>query len=382
MTPAQNLSAEAPTETTGRRGVALIIEDDPQFGGVLAQHLRQAGYQPLQQYRGDDAIAACALRPSLVTLDIRLPDQDGWSVLHAIKQMPHMGDVPVLIISILDEAELGPDCGPTAFLSKPMRRGDLIDAIERLAPSPMESMRVLQVDDDPLIGELLGALLPASRFVIETVTNAQQGAESLARELPDIILLDLVMPKVNGFEFLQAVRSDPRTRHLPVLVVTAKHLTAQEEIELRQAAQMVIPKKSFTLEKFMDKLHRLERSNVLIRRFAPPAGRPSAPVSEVDLTQFREDFLDEARSCLSTIEVYLERGAHDSDDTLLDSAARAAHTLHGSAGMMGYDELGDIAAQAENFLRGLLAGKAALDQTHRTILLGLYDDMRRMVQQL
>ena len=179
--------------------VALIIEDDPQFSRMLAYHLLQAGYDPVQCERGQDAIAACSRRPALITLDILLPDLDGWRVLREIRRAPLMRRVPVIVISVLSEEELGTDCGPTAFLYKPTPRRDLIDAITHLAPRAAAPVRVLLVDDDPLTSELLCLMLRPPQFDVRTAAGARQAAETLASETPDVILLDLVMPEVSGF---------------------------------------------------------------------------------------------------------------------------------------------------------------------------------------
>ena len=373
----------AAPDAAAKSRVVWIIEDDPQFSDLLAFHLRPAGYHPVQHYRGRDAIAAArTLRPSLITLDILLPDLDGWNVLQEIKSVPFMQRVPVLVISILERAELGPDCGPTAFLRKPTPRAELIATIERLAPAPGAPTRVLLVDDDPLIGELIGAMLPSPRFALQTVTSARQAAAALNASLPDLILLDLVMPHVSGFEFLQTLRADPRTRHLPVLVLTAKHLSPQEQHDLSQAAQVVLTKETFTPDRLITKVRYLERVGALTGLPAVSTSPEDAPAVDVDTTQFRDDFLAEARARLSCLSASLEPGQRSEDADSIVSAVRAAHTLKGAAAMMGYPELGDLAAQAERLLVGAMDGTLALDLPRLAALRDLHRRMERMVESL
>ena len=366
--------------------VALIIEDDPQFSRMLAYHLLQAGYDPVQCERGQDAIAASLRlrsgqgppRPALITLDILLPDVDGWSVLREIRRAPLMQRVPVLVISVLSEAELGVGCGPTAFLYKPTSRLELIEAIARLAPRAPTPTRVLLVDDDPLMSELLHFMLRPPQFEIRTAAGARQAAEMLASEKPDVILLDLVLPEVNGFELLQALRADAATRALPVLVLTAKHLSPQEQIDLSQAAQLVMTKERFTLPRMLEKLHLLERAMPLLHA-SPPVGRDGAPPTlDVDLSLFREDFRDEARAHLSVIRAFAETG----DVAVVEDAARAAHTLKGSAAMMGYSEIGELAAHAERLLLDVRDGTTPLYPLPQSTLRDIYQRIEQIVEDL
>ncbi len=373
---ARTPSVRPPGALPGKDPIALIIEDDPKFSDLLAVHLRQAGYRPLQQYRGRDAVAASrALRPALITLDILLPDLDGWSVLGEIRSAPLMQQVPVLIISVLEAAELGPDCGPTVFLRKPTPRAELIQVIERLAPASDGPTRVL-------LAEMIGFLLPPSQFKLQAVASAQQAAAALNADLPDVVLLDLIMPRVNGFEFLQTLRADPRTRHLPVLVLTAKHLSPQEQVDLSQAAQAVITKAGFTPQRFIEKLRYLEQVNPLIHSSADADDRHLAQPDELDLSQFRDDFISEAHECLSAVRECYEKESGLSDAAAVERAARAAHTLKGAAGMMGYSSLGDLASQAERLLIGVRDGKVPVDAPRLAELRELHQFMERLVASL
>lgn len=358
--------------------VALIVEDDPAFGAMLSECLRQAGYLPVQQQRGQDAIAACALQPALVTLDIVLPDMDGWRVLREIKSLPFMQTVPVLVIAMPSEARSALACGPTAFLRKPAPRADLIDAIDRLAIHADGPTRVLQVDNDPLISELLGVILPSSRFTVLSTGDVQHAAAWLTANLPDIILLDLVMPEVNGFEFLQAVRADPRTRHLPVLVLTAKHLKPQEEIDLSQAAQVVISKETFTPEQLAAELHRLQRAQTVIQA-TRLAAEPPADTPDVDMSQFRQDFLVEAQDYLSVLDAFLGQEIGSPDNAAFEPVALAAHTLRGSAALMGYHELSRLAGRVESLLGRNGDEPAKLDSTGLEILRSLHANMQAAI---
>jgi len=362
--------------------IALIIEDDPQFSNMLAAHLTQVGYRPVQCARGRDAITACALRPALITLDILLPDQDGWSALDEIRKIPYMQRVPVLIISILDAAELGPDHGPTSFLHKPARKEDLVRAIDLLLPEPQLVTRVLHVDDDPLMCELLAALLPLPRFEVQTAASAREAASLLQGELPHVIVLDLVMPRVSGFEFLQTLRADPRTCHLPVLVLTAKHLSPQEQLDLTQAAQVVLAKSDFTLQRLDEKLRHLQRATSLLNRGSVPPELKLVQTQGFDLLQFRDDFLAEAQECLTGLRDIADDRSPVPDAATLDHALRAAHTLKGAAAMMGYSALSEFAARAEALLHSLHDGEAELNSARWAELQDLHRAMTQSIDEI
>ena len=364
---------------SGLHRAALIIEDDRQFNDILAVHLRQVGYQPVQCYGGQEALdVAQTLRPALITLDILLPDLDGWSVLRNLKSIPLMQRVPVLVVSVLDAAVLGSDCGPTAYLSKPASRAELIHAIELFVTPSGASTRVLMVDDDPLLSEMVGAMLRRPRFDFRSAPDAQAAIDVLGVELPDIILLDLVMPHISGFQFLELLRGDPRTRHLPVLALTAKHLTPQEQAELTRSAEVKLTKSTFTTELLLDKVHHLQRAQTLIGSLDPVMRADDAQPPDIDLAHFRDAFIAEARKQLSSLRACLENQAGEQAPALRENALRAAHTLKGAAAMMGYPELSDMAAQAER----LLGGASSLDADGVERLRGLCRQMENIVARL
>ena len=377
-----NTAATARDHTPNHR-VALVIEDEPQFSHMLAHHLAQVGYQPVQRFRGQEAVEACVLRPDLITLDILLPDLDGWSVLKAIRSAPFMQRVPVLVISVLSAAELGPDCGATAFLHKPTPRAELIDAIERLAPTDRVPLRVLHVDDDPMITEMVEAMLPASRFLVQSVASASQAAEAITNELPDLVLLDLVMPHISGLEFLQTLRGDNRTRHLPVLVLTAKHLSPQEQIDLNQAAQFVLTKSDFTAERMIEKLRHLEKAHSLYHSMDNGDVSDDLKAGDaLDVSQFRDDFITEARGCLEALKACCQLDEDTVTAATVERAECAAHMLKGSAGMMGYVDLSELADRAENLLRTAASGETGLNESCLLTLRDLHAHMWQIVDSL
>jgi len=362
--------------------VVLIIEDDPVFSDMLAAHFRQAGYRPVQEYRGRDAHAVAAVvRPSLIVLDIILPDLDGWSILSELKQLPFMHSVPVLIISIVDDAELKGAIGPTGFLLKPSRRAELTDAVIQLVHTSRTPLRILVVDDEPLVGELSKSILMPPRFEVHVTRNARDAAEWLSDPLhvPDLVLLDLVMPRITGFEFLATLRADVQTRHLPVLVWTAKYVTIQEQHELSQAAQVVIPKKQFSPARLSETLDYIERIRSVTMHQDASDSKEHQSTSDIDMSEFRDDFLREAHEYLERINSWLNNREHGEDGDTLEQIVRAAHTLKSAAVIMEMLDLNQAAFETEMILSCVEKQEVQLDPHTLDTLRALYDEMQQMI---
>ncbi|HJW83554.1 MAG TPA: response regulator, partial [Anaerolineae bacterium] len=238
---------------------ALIIEDDRQFGNLLALYLRQQGYQPIQLYNGQASLKAIReLRPALVTLDLMMPDHDGWSVLRDLKRAPDTRDVPLIIVSALDQSDSGLEPGHAEYLTKPLDYEALLAALRRIDPALRPARtRVLIVDDDPLVAQLLETMLPASDYEVTTLTSPLDALERIRRDAPDALILDLLMPEMSGNELLQILRADPLTRDLPVIIVTAKHIGVDEQARLAETAQTVIRKTDLTCDRLIEALRRL-----------------------------------------------------------------------------------------------------------------------------
>ena len=173
-------------------------------------------------------------RLALITLDVQLPGLSGWEFLSRIRDDPGLAQVPVVVIAGDVDGNLALQDGALGLLQKPVTRGQLRDSLDRLGlhEVPEETRTVLVVDDDHKAVELIAAYLPSPAYA---VVRAYGGAEaiSLARTLrPDLILLDLMMPEVNGFDVVQALQQDPETEQIPILVVTAKQITAQDRVTL------------------------------------------------------------------------------------------------------------------------------------------------------
>ncbi|MDY6875830.1 MAG: response regulator [Chloroflexota bacterium] len=241
-------------------GKVLVVEDSRQFSNLLVFYLRQEGYTPIQHYGGVGVLdRARELKPALITLDVRLPDLDGWEVLRALKSDPQTKGIPVLVISVLEDGALGLSLGAVDYLVKPVRRDDLQGLLNRLAaPAPTKrEVKVLVMDDDPDLIPLLQAMLSAENYTLLSACNGMQGLAMARSEHPDVILLDLLMPGMSGFEVLEKL-ADAETADIPVIVLTAIDVTVEQRKLLDEHAQGLVRKGALTLKSLLAELHRME----------------------------------------------------------------------------------------------------------------------------
>ncbi|MES3000067.1 MAG: response regulator [Pseudomonadota bacterium] len=242
-----------------------MVEDDPRSADLIRLLLEAEGFTVVCASSAEAALEIAPQRAlHLITLDIRLPGIDGWEFLQRIRESAALAEVPVVIIAGADERGLALSRGATAVLQKPISRAELKASLTHLGLQPtMERVHtVLVVDDDPKAVEVIAAFLASPAYA---VVRSYGGAEALAlarRLRPDLILLDLMMPDVNGFDVIEALQRDADTARIPVLVVTAKQITAQDRVLLggnSGNAIHVIEKTQFNSNGFMAEVRRALR---------------------------------------------------------------------------------------------------------------------------
>jgi signal transduction histidine kinase/DNA-binding response OmpR family regulator/HAMP domain-containing protein len=240
--------AKAGSDSTSAGATVLVVDDDPATCHIIGAHLAREGYVLLYAASGTEAIEmARKHKPDAITLDIMMPQVDGWSVLVALKSDPELAAIPVVIISITDERSLGFTLGAAAMLTKPLDRNQLTDVLKRqLASLPSTGSAptdVLIIEDDPATRELMERVVEKLGLQSATANNGREGVNWLnAHAIPSAILLDLNMPEMNGFEFLQHLRQKEVWANIPVVVVTAQELSLEERQILSDSTQRVIAK--------------------------------------------------------------------------------------------------------------------------------------------
>jgi CheY-like chemotaxis protein len=196
---------------------------------------------------------------SLITLDIMLPNMDGWEFLSRIKLTPALKHIPVVIISIVADPEKGYALGAAGVMQKPISRQELYDALVGLDLFPLangKSLKILVVDDDPKAVELIAVRVLGLASTVLRAYGGQEAIDVARKELPDLIVLDLMMPEVSGFDVVAALNHRPETAGIPILVVTAKHVTAEDRERLNGYVLSIMEKSDFDRERFVAEVRR------------------------------------------------------------------------------------------------------------------------------
>ncbi len=271
--PAPARAAQPPSRPASLKDRLVLVIDDESDARMLLTHLlEEFGCKVLAASSGADGLRmAREFRPELITVDLLMPHMNGWEVLKAIKADELLRDIPVVVVSIVAGENRGHILGVVDVLQKPLAREDLLAVLQR---SFLPGKKLLVVDDDEDARRLISAYLADQEFNIRTAGNGREALDLLASFAPDAILLDLLMPVVDGVTFLETLRADPRHRHLPVIIITAKILTAQEIHHLTAHAESVL-KKTEDLEK--DLRHVLEELLQHPRAALPPPATAEDP---------------------------------------------------------------------------------------------------------
>jgi DNA-binding response OmpR family regulator len=220
----------------------LVIDDDPAVRNLMERTLVQEGYQVHCAQNGPDGLElARSIKPSAITLDVMMPGMDGWTVLSQLKADPDLAGIPVVMLTIADDRDLGFSLGAADFLTKPIHWERLRAVLQRLRVK-RGAAGILVVDDDPLIRQLLERNLSREGWTVRLAENGKAGLEEVVREVPGVILLDLMMPVMSGFEFLQELRRQHSCQEIPVIVITSMDLSDQDKLQLSSQVVRILEK--------------------------------------------------------------------------------------------------------------------------------------------
>ena len=245
-------SAPAPRAPApaGATAVVLVVDDDPTVRDMTERFLTREGFSVVTADGGREGLRLTReLHPAAITLDVIMPDLDGWTVLAAIKGDPTLADIPVILMTIMDERNRGYSLGAADYLVKPVDRERLGAVLREIVGSG--SRRVLVVDDDDFMRRSLLQGLEKEGWTVSEAENGRAGLARIAEALPNIIVLDLVMPEMDGFEFLEALRHRAEWREIPVVVVTAKELTEADHRRLNGEVESVLQKDAPTRDEML-----------------------------------------------------------------------------------------------------------------------------------
>jgi PAS domain S-box-containing protein len=239
----------------------LVIEDDPASKQLIQSQLTSSGGEVVLCDQPQHAVEMAAkLQPDAITLDLLMKPTSGWEILSQLKGDPRTGSIPVIVVTILDQPAVGAILGADEYLVKPVEKAALLGAVERCmkrggAAPPKRP--ILVVEDDAPTREVITELLTARGYSVTTAVDGAQARASVAHLLPELVILDLLLPKVSGFELLSEWRAGSRTADLPVFVLTSKDLSRQEEKYLRAHAEFLYHKQQPWQEALIKQLLRV-----------------------------------------------------------------------------------------------------------------------------
>ena len=243
-------------DTSAGRTV-LVIDDDPEARDIVERMLRADDFTVVSAGTGEEGLRlAHALVPAVITLDVMMPDMDGWAVLRALKADPVLRDVPVVMLTMLDDKTKGYSLGATDYLIKPVDRDVLREIVSRYFASEA-ICTALVVDDDPVVRGTVSSTLGAAGWEVVETENGRQALEQLATLRPTLILLDLMMPVMDGFDFLVELHANPEWREIPVIVLTSKDLTAEDRRTLSGRVEQIVEKDAWSHEQLVALVHKL-----------------------------------------------------------------------------------------------------------------------------
>jgi len=282
--PAEVLAAIEPESATpepveadslAKDSCILVIDDDPNSCDLIRRFLEREGYRVAVASSGDEGLRlARELDPLLITLDVLMPGKDGWAVLREMKADPRLRDIPVVMISMADGSEMGFALGATDYLTKPVDREHLHALLRRYGVAPI-SGQVLVVDDDTETRGLLRRILEKEQYLVAEASHGGEALDRVRERVPDLIVLDLMMPVMDGFEFTTELRKVEAWRDVPVIVTTAKDLTVEDRAALSGVVEAILQKNASSLEQLMAQVR---DTLATLGNSAPSASRVPGPL--------------------------------------------------------------------------------------------------------
>ncbi len=240
--------------SSDRNDTVLVVDDDPNVLDLMRRILAKEGFDVVTANGGHEGLRlAREYNPSVITLDVLMPDYDGWSVLRDAKSDPQLAAIPIIMMTIVDEKKKGFSLGASDYLAKPLDRKHLSAVLAKYR-NGRPKLKVLTVEDDETTRQLVARTLKGEDWEVFEAENGRVGLERLAEVSPDLILLDLMMPEMDGFEFLAEMRQNPDYKDIPVVVVTAADLTEDDHRRLNGGVEHVLQKTDFDRDALLSEL--------------------------------------------------------------------------------------------------------------------------------
>jgi signal transduction histidine kinase/CheY-like chemotaxis protein len=246
------------------RATILVIDDDPAVRDLMRRFFNKEGFRVKTAAGGEEGLRlARETYPDVITLDVIMPGMDGWAVLSVLKSEALLADIPVIMVTIVNDKNLGYTLGASDYMTKPIDRERLLAMLDKYRPEPMDSTEtvtsplILTIDDDPAMRDMLRRTLEKEGWLVHEADNGQVGLQQVTAHHPDVILLDLMMPHMDGFEFVTALRQQETGRSIPILVVTAQELSPEDRQRLNNHVEKIIQKGVLNREELLGEVRDL-----------------------------------------------------------------------------------------------------------------------------
>lgn len=247
----------SPAAVSTGRPIVLVIDDDAAVRDVMSRSLTKEGYEVQLAADGKSGLElARAVKPSVIVLDVMMPGMDGWAVLSVLKSDPALHSIPVILATMIEDKQMGFALGAQEYLTKPVEKDRLISVIRRYQ-GPADVRPILLVEDDAPTREMIQRVLEKESFTVRTAENGRLALDSIAQQIPALVLLDLMMPEMDGFEFLRELRTKEEWREVPVIVLTAKELTAEDRSVLLGKVEKILQKGSSSKEDLLQNIRKV-----------------------------------------------------------------------------------------------------------------------------
>jgi PAS domain S-box-containing protein len=238
----------------------LVIDDDPTVRDLVVRTLSKEGFSIATAATGEEGLhLAKTLRPDAITLDVLIPDLNGWAILSALKADPEVADIPVIVMTIVDDKNQGLALGASDYLTKPIDYKRLATLLEKYQSREADAIaeHVLIVEDDGATRDMFRRILEREGWSVTEAANGRLGLEQIKANKPTLILLDLMMPEMDGFEFVTELRNHPEWRSLPIIVITAMDLTPSDLLKLNGYVKQILQKGAYTWDELLQEVRDL-----------------------------------------------------------------------------------------------------------------------------
>ncbi|MFC1679428.1 response regulator [Elusimicrobiota bacterium] len=250
----------------GGPSTILVIDDDPTVHDLMRRTLGKEGFSVVTAGDGAEGVLlAKKIRPCVVILDVLMPKMDGWSVLKELKSSPDTADMPVIMLTIIDSKEMGFSLGASDYIMKPVDRGHLARVVRKYCGKDTAAP-ILVVEDEPVTRQMMATTLRRAGWNVAEAANGKAALELASETKPGLILLDLMMPEMDGFEFLDEFRKTPHWPSTPIIVITAKDLTDDDRLRLDGFVERIIEKGAWSKTALLDEVRKLVQGHLRCAR--------------------------------------------------------------------------------------------------------------------